>query len=58
MAVAAMVLAAPLVGADGPKFELASVRPAQQCRMHNSVDPAMITLSGDPLIVVLMEAFG
>ena len=38
-------------------FEAASVKRTDQCRMQNSVDPGTIALNGDPLKVVLMEAF-
>lgn len=58
MAAIAIVSAAPLLGADEPKFEAASVKPSPQCKIHNTIDPAMIILSGDPLSVVVMEAFG
>ncbi|MGD0871907.1 MAG: TIGR03435 family protein [Bryobacteraceae bacterium] len=42
---------------DQPKFETASVKRTDQCSMENSVDPGMITLKGDPLKPILMEAF-
>jgi uncharacterized protein (TIGR03435 family) len=47
-----------LLGAEQPRFETASVKPADRCSMQNSIDPGMITLNGDPLKVVLAEAFG
>ena len=40
-----------------PKFEEASVKRTDRCSMENSVDPGRIALNGDPLKVVLMEAF-
>ena len=42
---------------DQPKFEVASVKRNERCSLENSVDPGMVTLKGDPLKVVLMEAF-
>jgi len=47
----------PLTGADQPRFEVASVKLADRCSMQNSIDPGMISLNGDPLKVVLQEAF-
>ena len=46
------------LGADPPKFETASVKSAQTCSFQNSVSPGRISLNGDPLKVVLKEAFG
>ena len=43
--------------ADQPRFEAASVKRADRCTLKNTVDPGMIALNGDPLKVVLMEAF-
>jgi uncharacterized protein (TIGR03435 family) len=43
--------------ADQPRFEAASVKRAARCTMENTVDPGMIALNGDPLKVILMEAF-
>lgn len=40
-----------------PRFEEASVKHTDRCSMQNSVDPGQIALNGDPLKVVLMEAF-
>ncbi len=48
---------APAIGTDQPKFEVASVKRTDQCSLENSVDPGMIKLNGDPLKVVLGEAF-
>lgn len=46
-----------LTAADQPKFEAASVKRTDQCSMRNSLDPGMLTLNGDPLKLVLAEAF-
>jgi len=43
--------------ADQPRFEAASVKRTDRCTLKNTVDPGMIALNGDPLKVVLMEAF-
>jgi uncharacterized protein (TIGR03435 family) len=43
--------------ADQPRFEAASVKRTDQCTLKNTVDPGMIALNGDPLKVVLGEAF-
>jgi uncharacterized protein (TIGR03435 family) len=40
-----------------PAFEEASVKPTERCSMQNSIDPGRIALNGDPLKLVLMEAF-
>jgi uncharacterized protein (TIGR03435 family) len=53
----AIAIITPLTGADQPKFETASVRRTDRCSLQNSVDPGMITLNGDPLNLVLKEAF-
>jgi uncharacterized protein (TIGR03435 family) len=42
---------------DQPRFEAASVKRSDQCTLKNTMDPGMIALNGDPLKVVLMEAF-
>jgi len=44
-------------GQAAPRFEVASVKRADRCGMENSLDPGAIALHGDPLKVVLMEAF-
>lgn len=41
-----------------PRFEAASVRVADRCSLENTVDAGRIALHGDPLNVVLMEAYG
>jgi len=53
----AIFVVASLRAADPPRFEEASVKPAERCAMQNSVDPGRIALNGDPLKVVLTEAF-
>jgi uncharacterized protein (TIGR03435 family) len=40
-----------------PKFEVASVRRANQCGGHNSLDPGSVTFRGTPLKAILTEAF-
>ena len=45
------------MSADQPKFEAASVKRTDRYSLENSVDPGMIAFKGDPLKVVLMEAF-
>lgn len=45
------------MGADGPKFEVASVKRAERCEFGSSIDPGSVTLRGMPLKPVLMEAF-
>ena len=40
-----------------PKFEVASVKRADQCGGRNSIDPGSVALRGVPLKGVLMEAF-
>lgn len=48
---------APLMGANEPRFEAASVKRAEQCSMETSVDPGRVTLIGVPMQVILKEAF-
>ena len=48
---------APLAAADPPKFEVASVKRVDCVTIHNSIDAGMVALKGDPLKIVLMEAF-
>jgi uncharacterized protein (TIGR03435 family) len=52
----AMLLLAICAAAQQPKFETASVKRAE-CTINNSIDPGMISLKGDPLKPVLVEAF-
>jgi uncharacterized protein (TIGR03435 family) len=56
-ALSAICTVTALMGADQPGFETASVKRTDRCGMQNSIDPGMITLNGDPLKVVLAEAF-
>ena len=46
-----------LQGADAPKFDTASVKRMDRCAFQNSIDPGRISFRGDPLKLVLMEAF-
>jgi len=46
-----------LKGADEPRFEVASLKRAERCVMQNSADPGIVSLNGDPLRVLLAEAF-
>src|SRR5215475_13213366 len=41
-----------------PKFESASVKRMECSTIHNSLGPATVVLRGDPLKVVITEAFG
>lgn len=50
------VITAPQCAAQ-LRFETASVKAAEQCNFQNSIDPGMIALNGDPLSVLLTEAF-
>jgi uncharacterized protein (TIGR03435 family) len=53
----ALLAVARLLTAGQPAFETASVRRADRCVGKTSVDPAMVTLNGVPLKLVLMSAF-
>lgn len=57
IAVSAICAVTPLMSADQPKFEAASVKRTDRCSMENSMDAGMIAFKGDPLKPVLMEAF-
>jgi len=46
-----------LLGADQPRFEAASVKPADRCSMEHSIDPSIVGLNGYPPRPVLAEAF-
>jgi uncharacterized protein (TIGR03435 family) len=46
-----------LTAADQPKFETASVKRMERGIIHNSMGPGTVTMRGNPLKVVLMEAF-
>lgn len=53
-----LLIATAAVATGQPKFETASVKRLDRCSLiQNSVDPGMIALKGDPLNIVLMEAF-
>ena len=56
-ALSAICTLTALMGADQPRFETASVKRADRCSVQNSIDPGMVALNGDPLKVVLAEAF-
>ena len=51
------IFAAILTAQDQPKFETASVKRMERSIIHNSLGPGTVILKGDPLKVVLMEAF-
>jgi len=50
-------LAEQLAGADPTRFEIASVKRVDRCKMENSMDPGRVSLEGDPLKLVISEAF-
>jgi len=47
-----------LMGADQPRFDVASVKRTDQCGVGNSIDPSIMRLDGVPLKAVVAEAFG
>jgi uncharacterized protein (TIGR03435 family) len=51
-----LLMATCALAADQAKFETASVRKVGECTMNNTLDPGMVTLKGDPLILVLQTA--
>ena len=57
IALSAICATAVLSGQDLPKFETASVKRMDRGIIHNSLGPGTVVLRGDPLKVVLMEAF-
>jgi uncharacterized protein (TIGR03435 family) len=57
VALSAICAIAALIGEDQPKFETASVKSMDRGIIHNSLGPGTVILRGDPLKVVLMEAF-
>ncbi len=57
IAVSAICAVIPLISADQPNFEAASVKRTDRCSLENSMDAGMIAFKGDPLKVVLMETF-
>lgn len=57
IALSAICAIAALTAADQPKFEVASVKRTDRGIIKNSLGPGTVTLKGDPLKIVLMEAF-
>jgi uncharacterized protein (TIGR03435 family) len=57
IALAAICVIPALNGDDQPKFETASVKQMDRGVIHNSLCPGTVILRGDPLKLVLMEAF-
>jgi uncharacterized protein (TIGR03435 family) len=57
LALSAICAISSLTAADQPKFEVASVKRTERGIIKNSMGPGTVTLKGDPLKVVLMEAF-
>src|SRR5258708_6112364 len=57
IALSAICAVAALNSDDQPKFETASVKRIERGVIHNSMGPGTVVLRGDPLKVVLMEAF-
>src|SRR5664279_1179335 len=57
IALSAICAIAALTAADQPKFEVASVKRTERGIIKNSLGPGTVTLKGDPLKIVLMEAF-
>jgi uncharacterized protein (TIGR03435 family) len=57
IALSAICAIAALTGEDQPKFETASVKWMDPGIIHNALGPGTVVLRGDPLKVVLMEAF-
>lgn len=53
----AILTVAILTGQDQPKFETASVKRMERSIIHNSLGPGIVTFRGDPLRIVLAEAF-
>jgi uncharacterized protein (TIGR03435 family) len=57
IALSAICAIAAQIAADQPKFEVASVKRTDRGIIKNSLGPGTVTLKGDPLKIVLMEAF-
>ena len=57
IALSAICAITTLAAADQPKFEVASVKRTDRGIIKNSLGPGTVTLKGDPLKIVLMEAF-
>jgi uncharacterized protein (TIGR03435 family) len=53
----AVCVVTSLTAADQPRFEAASVKRMDRGIIHNSLGLGTVTLRGDPLKVILMEAF-
>src|SRR5258708_192544 len=51
------IFAAILTAQDQPKFETGSVKRMERSIIHNSLGPGTVTFRGDPLKLVLAEAF-
>jgi uncharacterized protein (TIGR03435 family) len=57
IALSAICAVAAQKAPDQPKFEVASVKPTEQGAIANSLGPGTVTLKGDPLRFVLMQAY-
>ena len=57
VALSAICAIAALTAADQPKFETASVKRMERGVIQNSLGPGTVILKGDPLRIILMEAF-
>jgi uncharacterized protein (TIGR03435 family) len=55
--VSTLYLGTLLLGADQQRFEVASVKRADQCEFRTSLDPGLVTLRGVPLKPVLAQAY-
>lgn len=53
-----LCLSYTVMGADGPRFEVASVKQAATCGLRSSITAASVTLAGIPLKPILVTAFG
>jgi hypothetical protein len=56
VAVCAIFVITPLMGAEQAEFETASVKPADRCIFNSSVDPGRVAFNGHPLKSFLSEA--
>jgi uncharacterized protein (TIGR03435 family) len=57
VAVCAIFVITPLMGAERAEFETASVKPADRCIFKSSVDAGRVAFNGYPLKLFLSEAF-
>jgi uncharacterized protein (TIGR03435 family) len=57
VAVCAILVITPIMGAEQAEFETASVKPADRCIFNNSVDAERVAFNGYPLKSFLSEAF-